>query len=239
MKKGCILAVVFVLLLTILPVGADSVWTPMDDYFMDTWKPESDNTCEHQARPFYLAAGKPGYVTALKTPLNRTIVNTYPNGTEFKIGFICGKGEKLFGAVEAVRLPGHVDFREDWKGESGYIPMGDLVRSFDADAFAEAYASEITPFDESGLDFCGLEEFVLWTAPNSGSQLEYVGSGYIEYMCTDYDPWSDADYRMYHFGGTYVDPNGNTWVEVTLRRETEHGWMCLDRLTEGGVEPVY
>ena len=45
MKKLIMLAVLFCLLSRMMPVLADSVWTPMDDYFMDTWKPESDNTC--------------------------------------------------------------------------------------------------------------------------------------------------------------------------------------------------
>ena len=237
MKKISILAVVFCLLLAALPAGADSVWTPMDDYFMDAWDPQSDNTCGHESRPYYLAAGEAGYVASIKTPLNMTILNIYPNGTEFKISFICGKGNNLYGAVEAVRMPGKAAFIEDWRGESGYIPMKDLIRSFDADAFREAFASDIEPFDGESLDFCGLGEFVLWTAPNSGSQLEYVDRDYLGYLCMDVDPGSG--YKMFHFGDSYTDPDGKVWVELTLRRISEHGWICLDRLTEGGEKPVY
>ena len=50
MKKLIILAVVFILITAFLPASADSVWMPMDDYFMDTWDPESDNTCGYQER---------------------------------------------------------------------------------------------------------------------------------------------------------------------------------------------
>ena len=230
-------AVVFALLTAIMPVLADSVWTPMDDYFMDTWQPESDNTCEYQERAYYLAAGERGYVTAVKTPVDQTRVNTYPNGTEFKIAFVCGKGENLWGAVEAVRPNGKTEFAEDWQGQSGYIAFGDLVRAYDSEAFSEDHQNEIQPFDESSYDFCSAGEFVLWQAPNSGVQVEYVSEDYLGFMCMDWEP--ESDYKMYHFGGTYVDPDGNRWVEATLRKVTEHGWFCLDAMTEGGVKPVY
>ena len=55
MKKHTIIITIFVLLAAVMQAAADSVWMPMDDYFMDAWKPESDNTCEHLERPFYLA----------------------------------------------------------------------------------------------------------------------------------------------------------------------------------------
>ncbi|MBR6090868.1 MAG: hypothetical protein IKP86_13105, partial [Anaerolineaceae bacterium] len=128
MKKISFLCAVFLILTVIFQVSADSVWTPMDDYFYDTWQPESDNTCTSQERPYYVAAGKQGYVTAVKTPLDRTELTSYPNGTMFKIAFVCGKGDNLWGAVEAVRKPNQMDFVEDWMGNSGYIPFGDLVR---------------------------------------------------------------------------------------------------------------
>lgn len=237
MKKTAVLAAVFCLLTVILPVLADSVWTPMDDYFMETWRSENDNTCKYQERTSYLAAGERGYVTAVKTPLDLTKVNSYPNGTEFKIAFVCGKGDNLWGAVEAVRRTGQTDFTEDWSGESGYIAFSDLVRAYDSEAFWEEHQDEIEPFDGSGYDFCSAGEFVMWEAPNSGVQLEYVSEGYISYMCIDSD--YPSEYKMYRFGGTYLDPDGNRWVEVTLRKSTEHGWFCLDHMTEGGVKPEY
>ena len=237
MKKLIMLAVLFCLLSGMMPVLADSVWTPMDDYFMDTWKPESDNTCESQVRPYYLAAGERGYVTAVKTPLDQTRVNSYPNGTEFKIAFVCGKGASLWGAVEAIRPNGQTDFTEDWRGESGYIAMSDLVRAYDSEAFSEDHREEIHPFDESSYDFCSAGEFVLWQAPNTGVQVEYVSADYVGYMCMDWDP--SSEYKMFHLENIYVDPDGNRWVEATLRRITEHGWFCLDAMTDGGVKTVY
>ena len=236
MKKYLVF-LLFILMAAALPVTADSVWMPMDDYFMDTWNPDSDNTCEFQDRPFYLAAGEKGYVTSVKTPLDHTEVKTYPNGTEFKIAFVCGSGRNLWGAIEAVRMNGETVFTEDWAGTSGYIAFNDLTRSYDSAAFTEVHAAEIYPFDEDDFDFCAGNEFVLWTAPNTGVQMEYVSSDYIGYLCMDRDP--EADYKLFTYGGTYQDPNGDNWVEVTLRRESEHGWFNLDHLTEGGIKPEY
>ena len=234
MKKFFMLSVVLIFLTAVLSAAADSVWMPMDDYFMNTWEPGSDSTCESQVRPYYLAAGERGYVSSIKTPLDRTLLTTYPNGTEFKISFICGKGNDLWGAVEAIRKNGEIAFTEDWKGESGYIAMKDLVRSYDSQAFMEDHQSEIHAFAEDGYDFCSGNELVLWSAPNSGVQLEYVNSDYISYLCMDSDP--EANFKLYHFGAFYIDPEGKRWVEITLRRETENGWFCLDDLTGGGID---
>lgn len=235
MKKIAILCISFLILTSAISAAADSVWTPMDDYFRDTWTRENDNTCTPETRPFYLAAGERGYVTAVKTPLDQTKIKTYPNGTEFKISFVCGKGNDLWGTIEAVRMPGEITFKEDWRGESGYIAFGDLVRSYDSDAFTEDHISELVSAGEDDFDFCAGNEFVLWTAPNSGVQLEYVDKNYLDYLCMEYD----SGYRPYHFGAFYRDPDGKRWVEVELRRITEHGWYCLDAMTEGGVKPVY
>lgn len=233
MKKYFFVILALVLLAAALSAAADSVWMPMDDYFMDAWKPESDNTCEHQVRPHYLAAGEKGFVTAVKTPLDQTPVRTYPNGTEFKISFICGKGDKQWGAIEAVRMAGEQTFKEDWKGESGYIALSGLVRSYDSEAFKEDHIRELVSAGEDDFDFCSGKEFVLWSAPNSGVQLEYIYSGYIDYLCYGYD----GDNLPVKFGAYYRDPEGRAWVEITLRRPDEHGWYCIDAPTEGGVKP--
>lgn len=226
MKKNLILLFVFLMLAAVLPAAADSVWMPMDDYFMDTWSPDSDNTCVSQERPFYLAAGENGYVTAVKTPLDPTPVSTYPNGTEFKIAFVCGKGDNLWGTIQAVRKNGEETFTEDWRGESGYVAFKDLVRSYDYQAFIEDHIQELSSFGKDDYDLCGGGEFILWQTPNSAVQLEKVSKDYISYMCMELSP--DSDYRMFRFGASYRDPEGRLWVEIKLRQVWEHGWFCPD-----------
>ena len=233
--KTHFLIIVFLLITVVLPAAADSIWTPVDDYFMETWDPNSDNTCGAESRPFYMAAGEQGYVTAVQTPLNRMELNIYPNGTEFKIAFICGKGKDLWGAVEAVRLNGETTFTEDWYGHSGYIAMNELVRAYDSEVFQEMNCNSLYGAYDELFDFCSAEEIVLWSYPNSGIQLEYLDKSYMEYLCMDFG----TDYRMYHYGPYYVDQDGNTWIEVTLRSATEEGWFCPNRLIEGGVRPEY
>ena len=231
------LIIAFLLFAVVFPAAADSVWTPMDDYFMETWDPSSDNTCGAESRPFYMAAGERGYVTAVQTPLNQMELKNYPNGTEFKIAFICGRGDDLWGAVQAVRLNGETTFTEDWNGQSGYIAMSDLIRSYDSQAFQELNCNSIFGAYDELFDFCSAEEIVLWSYPNSGVQLEYLDKEYMEYLCMDFGP--DSDYRMYHYGPYYVEPDGNIWIEVTLRQVTEGGWFSPNRLTEGGIKPEY
>ena len=236
MKKIFMLAAVFCLLTAVMPVLADAVWTPMDDYYWELWQTNSDEACRFQDRAFYLAAGDRGYVTSVKTPLDQTRVNSYPNGTEFKITFVCGKGDNLWGAVEAFRPEGEKEFIRDWQNPIGYINFNDLVRAYDTYAFSEDHQDEIRPFDGSGYDYCSAGDFVVWQTPNSGVQVEYVYSDYVDSLCTDQGLWSG--YGMFTFGGIYVDPDGKRWVEVTLRRDPEHGWFCLDAMTDGGVRDV-
>ena len=231
--------IVFCLFTAVLPVMADSVWTPMDDYFMTTWGPESDNTCKPLVRPYYLAAGEKGYAAAVKTPLDHTVLKTYPNGTEFKIAFICGKGDNLWGAVEAVRMSRETVFREDWRGESGYIAFSDLVRAYDTEAFKEDHEKELASVGEDDFNICSSGGFVLWQTPNSGVQAEYINESYLSYLCMDFDESIRPENRLIHFDAFYRDPDGNRWAEVTLRRVTETGWINLDHLMEGGVEPNY
>ena len=235
MRKYGIFCLIILILAVVLPAMADSVWMPMDDYFMDPWKPDSDNTCDFQERPYYLAAGEKGYVTAVKTPLDQTHINSYPNGTEFKIAFVCGSGNNLWGAVEAVRTNGETVFKEDWQGTSGYISMSDLVRAYDSDAFVEDHRESVYAFDESAYDLCSSGEFVVWETPNSGVQMEYISQDYLSYLCMEFN----EEYKPFHFGGFYYDLDGNRWVEVTLRRPSERGWINLDSPTSGGVKPVY
>lgn len=239
MKKITFLCVILALFVSALSAAADSVWMPMDDYFMTTWDPESDNTCEYQERPLYLAAGAKGYVTAVKTPLDQTPVKTYPNGTLFKVTFVCGKGNNQWGAIEAVSLIGETTFTEDWTGESGYVAFKDLTRGYDYQVFIDEHIKELASFGKDDYDLCSGKEFVLWTAPNSGKQLEYVTSDYISYMCMDFSEDIPAEYRMFNFGAFYRDPDGNRWVEARLRQSWEHGWFCLDKMTDGGIKPVY
>ena len=230
MKKIEILMLFFCLLGVALSAEADGIWAPFDEYII-----ANDNSCEIQQRPYFLASGKNGSVTAMKTPLDRTPIKTYPNGTEFKISYVCGKGNNRWAAIQAVRMSGKVVFTEVPNGINGYIPYGDLVRSYDSEEFTKDHKKQIQKFDEKKYNFCSSGPFVLWSAPNSGVQIQYITSDMISMLC-EFMRTSGGQYKRYEFGGTYKDEKGNRWVEFTYNYQ-DHGWFCLDQMTKGGVKP--
>ena len=189
MKKYMILSLVFVLLAAVISASADSVWSPIDDYFFETWKPESENTCEFQERQTFMAAGEDGYVTAVRTPLDHTELKQYPNGTEFLMNFVCGVGDDRWGTIRAVRLPGESVFTEDYTGQSGYIARKDLVRAYDTYAFTEMNCNSIFGYTEPYFDPCDPPyPFVIWSYPNSGVQLGVVTESSLDWFCHEFEP---------------------------------------------------
>ena len=223
MKKNGILCLLFVLSVTVLSAAADSVWTPMDDYFMETWNPENESTCEYQDRQTYMAAGEDGYVTAVKTPLDHWIVNTYPNGTEFMISFMCGIGNDQWGTIRAVRLPGEKVFTEDYTGTSGYIHISELVRAFDTDSFVDlnfnsiyGYADDFDPCDPK-------TPFVIWSYPNSGVQLSIISEDTLDWFCHEFTVGSE--YFPIIVDRYYVEPNGSRWLSVQVTKPNTYGWI--------------
>ena len=233
MKKCCVVCL-FLLFLAVLPAAADIVWTPGDDYFMNTFNPESDSRCTNVERKTFMAAGKDGYVTAVRTPLDKTEIGNYPNGTEFMIDFFCGIGDSQWGTVRAVRLPGEKTFQEDYLGKSGYIAREDLVQAFDTDAFAELNCNSIFGFTDE-LDPCNPRfPFVIWAYPNSGVQLYVVTEGDLDWFCTQYAP----EYFPIRFDRTYTDPDGTKWISVRLNRPYTYGWLNFDHPMDGAIEPI-
>ncbi len=235
MKKSEILMFVLLLFGMVLPAYADGIWAPMDEFIMNSWDPKYDMTCLDQKRPYFHGAGEDGSVTAMKTPLDKTPVHTWPNDTEFRISYVCGKGSNLWGAVQSVRLAGETVFTDvpEESGVGGYIPLKDLVISYDTESFTRSHEKEIRPFDEKHYDFCSAGEFALWMVPNSGVQIKFVTAEEISMLCK-FMKESDGAYKRYSFGGTYTDEEGKRWAEFTYNGR-EHGWFCLDRMTEGGV----
>ncbi len=228
----CLLLILFA---AVLPAAADSVWMPMDDFFEDTWKPESENTCVSLHRQMFMAAGESGFVTAVRTPLDLTPVASYPNGTEFLVNFMCGVGKDRWGTIRAVRLPGETLFKEDYAGKSGYIPEKDLVQAFDADAFSELYADEISPYSQDDFNVCKPNPFAIWTYPGSGVQLDVITESILKYYCHDFDP----EYFPIRMDRIYTDPDGVRWVGVEAGRPLCRGWLNLDNPMEGAVIPTY
>ena len=237
MKQFGIFCLIFVVLAVVLPVMADSVWLPVDDYFMSTWDPASDNTCEHVSRRTFMAAGKDGFVVAMKTPLDQTPIATYPNGTEFIVDFFCGIGEDKWGTVRSVRYPGENTFTEDYTGQSGYIAKRDLIQAYDTDSFSLLNSNSISEYTEE-FDPCEPRmPFVIWSYPYSGVQLYVVTESTLDWFCHDHEMY--PDYHPYAADRIYYSPSGTRWLSVHQDKPYLDGWMDLDHPMEGAVIPQY
>ena len=234
MKHFTILYLIFLLLAAVFPAAADSVWTPVDDYFFETWQPESDAACESQKRPAFIAAGEEGFVVAVKTPLDQTPVATYPNGTEFLINFFCGIGEDQWGTVRAVRYPGQTTYREDWTGTSGYIAKKDLARAYDSESFSLLNAGSIKPYTEV-FDPCEPRfTFVIWSYPDSGIQLSLVNDMVLDWFCHDREYY--PEYQPYQVDRIYTAADGTRWLSVHQDKPDTWGWLNLDHPMDGAIE---
>lgn len=237
MKKFGMFCLIFVLLAVVLPVMADSVWTPMDDYFMNTWDPANDSTCENVSRRTFMAAGENGFVVAVKTPLDQTPIATYPNGTEFIVDFFCGIGDDQWGTIRSIRYPGQNIFSEDYSGQSGYITKKDLIRAYDTDAFSALNAGSISVYPETFNPCEQRFPFVIWSYPNSGVQLSLVSDSVLDWFCYDYESY--PDYHPFQVDRIYTDPNGTRWLSIHQDKPNTYGWLNLDHPMDGAVIPQY
>ena len=237
MKKLGVFCLIFVVLAVVLPVMADSVWMPLDDYFMNTWDPASDQTCENVSRRTFMAAGANGYAVAVKTPLDQTPIATYPNGTEFIMDFMCGIGDEKWGTVRSVRYPGQNIFTEDYSGQSGYISQKDLVRAYDTDAFAALNFNSITAYTETFQPCREKAPFVIWSYPYSGVQLSLVSDSVLDWFCYDYESY--PDYHPFQADRIYTAPDGTRWLAVHQDKPNTYGWMNMDDPMGGAVIPQY
>ena len=236
MKRTMVFCLLFVLLLSAAAASADSVWTPIDDYFFETWQEKNGSSCQSVERQTFMAAGEDGFVVAMRTPVDQTPIATYPNGTEFEVSFFCGIGDNQWGTIRSVRFPGQRTFTQDWSGTSGYIAKKDLVQAYDSEAFSLLSSASITDFDASGFDACNTP-FVIWSYPNSGVQLDVVGETMLKYFCYDYG--AGSQYFPVKLGRLYTDPAGVRWVSVHLTKPVTDGWINLDHPMEGAIEQKY
>ena len=81
-KSAWIWAVVVCWILCVMPVKADVIWEPMDDFYE-----EHREECRYVNRNF-TANGPDGEVIVYKSPENPTVVDTWENGFSAYISFV-------------------------------------------------------------------------------------------------------------------------------------------------------
>ena len=231
MKKLLLFCLLLFVFAAVIPAAADSVWMPSDEYFYGTWDPASDTTCTNVDRRIFMAAGENGFVTAVRTPLDRTPINSYPNGTEFIADFICGIGDDQWGTIRSVRKPGEQTFTEDYTGKSGYISMNELVYAYDTYAFSELHSGSIYSFSET-FNICEpYYPFAIWTYPDSGVQLNVVTDDTLNWFCHEYQP----EYFPIKFDRVYYAEDGSHWLSVKMTKPYAYGWLHYENPMDGAI----
>lgn len=216
MRKSII--VLFVLLCCVSNVFADSIWMPADEYFRESFSPESDKTCESVTRDIFTVNAADGKADAFLTPLSNEIVGSYPNGTEIRVSWVCGVGDNRWGSVRAVRYPDEEEFTEDWEGKSGYLRMRDLEQAYDAQAFLEDHADEAQDIPET-QQFDLSDGFILWRYPGSELIVYTCEKEYLEYL----QGWAPFELKK-----LWTDEEGTLWGYMEMTRPIVTGWIDLD-----------
>ncbi len=181
-----------VLTMICLPVAADLIWEPDDDFY----RREAEN-CESLGRN-YTADGSGGSVDLFKSPVSDKKVATVQNGNEFYVSFTYRDrdGEK-WGIVQ-------LD-----SGIAGWIPMNELAIVYDYISFEEEHKSEFRQWEGNYDGFKTGKEVVFWS---------YPGSGIITRKDSDIDEkfsisnvYTDSDGRDWGFVRYYYGVR-NSWV---------------------------
>ena len=212
MKKIGLLSLVIIFLINALPAAADVVWTPVDEFL---------SKCDYlKVTRSYIAAGETGWVEGIDLPSDPSKVRKFPNGTEFPVSAVCGKGEDRWAVIETYRNPWEGDYL--WP-DLCFIPMKDLVLGYDAAVFEEMHRDELRPFKED-FDFCAQETLEVRLTPDSAFVL-YETAPRKLYGCREVQ-----DFRNYYgIDSVYVDENGDHWVPIKNVFARQDGWVNISR----------
>lgn len=215
MKRALTCLLALMVLLALAPAAhADIIWEPENSFYQRHAK-----ECSYENR-FYYANGSDGFVTAWNAPNGNSVEDQYENGEKLLIQFIY----KDWGCI--VRWDGKKEI-------SGWIPLADLVLTYDYIVFQEEYADRITDYNGEFADYDGDDAVVNF--------FEYPGA---ESVKTHFN-MSD-DIRANLTGSTegwsyihsiFVDENGLTWGFVGYMYGRLNGWFCLDD-PDGETFPV-
>ncbi|MBQ9140279.1 MAG: hypothetical protein IJX63_00605 [Lachnospiraceae bacterium] len=194
-KRALIFAIGMGLLLRVMPVQADLIWEPMGDSFYK----EHAHACEYVNRT-YIANGPDGKVTVYVSPEELDEVNVWEQGKAVHISFV-------YEAEDGSKW-GVYDNGEET--ESGWVQMEYMALKYDAQAFGEEYASQIT--EEEVTVGNGTEMTVgFWTYPGSKEKHDVkIGT------------------EVLTFSQVFTDEVGHKWVYVGYFRGLKNYWICVD-----------
>ena len=216
MKKSLcrVLSVLFLCLLAVPAVHADSIVLPDGDPFFDRY----GDDCEYLQRT-YTANGPDGYVSLYKSPLSTQVRENIANGENL----YCSS---LYTDADGVQWGGV--WRSTWNENDplrGWVRLSDCVVVPDYLSFAEAHESEFFPYDASYNQMLeNAERLVLWTYPGSGTvSQENMDTGWL------------ADGPESYISQCYEDSAGRVWGYINYLYGYRHVWLCLSDPANTGI----
>lgn len=201
-RLGIIMGFILSVVLT-FTVRADIIWEPTDSFYK-----AHREECKELYRS-YIANGEDGYVALYKAPDSSEKVKLYENGYKFTFwySYVDKKG-KEWGLFEP--------------GETGWIPMDEVLLKYDNISFCEEYEAEFGEYNGEYEEELANNVITLWSYPCSGETQGQL-------------PEINQNIKIYY---TYTDQDDNVWgllgyAELVQRNDSSKwskysGWVCLN-----------
>lgn len=209
MKK--ILTVLAVLLLSLcmhLPVMADVIFEPFDDFF-EAHRDECESTLTGRR---YTPAEEKGAEVFL-SPESDNVVETLPFDTIFwsNTTYTNSAGSWYYFQGRAIDQTGKV-IMED--APDGWVKASEVSRLYDSEQFSEDYKDQIIGHskDECVLNITDLDYVYIYDYPFAP-------------LPTRFDLSSFGDSEI-PFSASYVDPEGNSWGFINYWYGMRNAWIC-------------
>ena len=214
MKK--ILTVLSVLLLSLcmhLPVRADVIFEPYDDFF-EAHRDECESTLIGRR---YTPAGEKG-TEVFASPESDSVVETLPFDAIFwsNTTYTNSAGSWYYFQGRAIDQTGKVIMEG---APDGWVKASEVSRLYDSEQFSEDYKDQIIGHstDECVLSIADLDYVYCYDYPFAP-------------LPTRFDLSSFGDSEI-PFSASYVDPEGNSWGFVSYLYGIRNVWICQNHPT--------
>lgn len=178
-----VIAVLFLLVLFIIPAAADLIFEPDDNFYNS-----HSNECEYGPRQ-YIANGEDGYAIVYKSPVNNKRITSVKNQKVVSISwyYTDAKGQS-WGLIEG----------------SGWVNLSQFVVKYDTLSFYEDYNSEFKPFKGKLNDYEIDDNTLVWDYPGAEAAYSklYDVDDTLEFLYTYTDKYGRLWGYIRYFKGT-------------------------------------
>ncbi len=202
-----VLVLVLMLSALVLPVSADVILEPLDDFYESHRK-----ECEYRNERDYIVNTDVGHAYSYRDPETKKDAEGLPNGEVLRIAWVyTDKSGTEWGAY----------FREHNYYETHWIRMSDVTVIYDCFSFLEEHKDELVECEYGTYKAEATEEkpVIIWNYPGKKAEWSYT-----------HDNVGEA------IGMTYTDENGTLWGYVGYYLGSRNIWICITDPHGGGTE---